>query len=97
MAGRFGCDRAGGLHREFHPGAAARGGLRAASFAPGQADDRAFLKPEDAAAYAQWVAAQSYRGVMIWDVDLDNPQAPMNGTGYPKGTYVKAIGSALGS
>jgi hypothetical protein len=34
---------------------------------------------------------------MIWDLDLDNPQAPMNGTGYPMGTYVTAIGSALGT
>lgn len=63
----------------------------------GRADDGAFLKPADTAGYARWVKAQGYRGIMIWDVDLDNPQPPMNGTGYPKGTYVKAIGSALGT
>jgi hypothetical protein len=34
---------------------------------------------------------------MIWDLNLDNPQAPPNGTGYPKGSYVKAIGGALGT
>lgn len=62
----------------------------------GEADDRAFLKPGDAAGYAAWVVENGYRGIMIWDLDLDNPQTPMNGTGYPKGTYVKAIGSALG-
>ena len=63
----------------------------------GQADDRAFLKPPDCAGYATWVLGNGYRGIMIWDLDLDNPQAPMNGTGYPKGTYVKAIGNALGT
>jgi chitinase len=63
----------------------------------GKADDGAFLKPGDTAGYATWVVENGYRGVMIWDLDLDNPQPPMNGTGYPKGTYVKAIGSALGT
>ncbi len=63
----------------------------------GQADDRAFLKPQDCAGYATWVNGNAYSGVMIWDLDLDNPQAPMNGTGYPKGTYVKAISGALGT
>ncbi|HEY1654095.1 MAG TPA: glycoside hydrolase family 18 protein, partial [Candidatus Tumulicola sp.] len=63
----------------------------------GQADDGAFLTPSQTVDYAAWVATQGYRGVMIWDLDLDNPQAPMNGTGYPKGTYVKAIGNALGT
>jgi chitinase len=63
----------------------------------GEADDKAFLKPEDCSAYANWIVTNGYRGIMIWDLDLDNPQAPMNGTGYPKGTYVKAIGNALGT
>jgi hypothetical protein len=63
----------------------------------GEADDHSFLKPQDCAGYATWVVANAYRGMMIWDLDLDNPQAPMNGTGYPKGTYVKAIGGALGT
>ena len=34
---------------------------------------------------------------MIWDLDLDNPQQPPNGTGHPKGTYVRAISKALGT
>jgi hypothetical protein len=63
----------------------------------GEADDDAFLKPQDTAAYGRWIENNGYRGIMIWDVDLDNPRKPMNGTGYPKGTYVKAIGSALGT
>jgi chitinase len=63
----------------------------------GQADDGSFLKPTDCSAYATWIVQNSYRGIMIWDMDLDNPQAPMSGTGYPKGTYAKAIGGALGT
>jgi chitinase len=63
----------------------------------GEADDRAFLTPDDSAAYAGAMKRLGYRGIMIWDLDLDNPQAPMNGTGYPNGTYVKAIGNALGT
>jgi chitinase len=63
----------------------------------GKADDGAFLTPQNCAGYAGWVTANAFNGVMIWDLDLDNPQAPPNGTGYPKGSYVKAIGSALGT
>jgi len=63
----------------------------------GRADDRKFLRPQDTAGYARWAGANGYRGIMIWDLDLDNPQAPMNGTGYPKGTYVKEISAALGT
>jgi hypothetical protein len=63
----------------------------------GQADDHAFLRPRDCGGYGTWVVENGYRGVMIWDLDLDNPQAPPNGTGYPKGTYVKAIGAVLGT
>lgn len=63
----------------------------------GEADDGSFLKPADCSNYASWVVTNGYRGIMIWDLDLDNPQAPMNGTGYPMGTYVTAIGSALGT
>jgi chitinase len=63
----------------------------------GEADDGSFLKPADCSAYATWIVQNGYRGIMIWDMDLDNPQAPMSGTGYPKGTYVKAIGEALGT
>jgi chitinase len=62
----------------------------------GEADDHAFLTSQNSAGYATWVVDNGYRGIMIWDLDLDNPQAPPNGTGYPKGTYVKAIGGALG-
>ncbi|MBV8116510.1 MAG: hypothetical protein JOZ01_00955 [Candidatus Eremiobacteraeota bacterium] len=63
----------------------------------GQADDRAFLHPQDCAGYATWTVNNGFRGTMIWDLDLDNPQAPPNGTGYAKGTYVKAIAGALGT
>jgi GH18 family chitinase len=63
----------------------------------GEADDGSFLKPADCSTYAGWIVQNGYRGIMIWDLDLDNPQAPMGGTGYPKGTYVKAIGEALGT
>jgi chitinase len=63
----------------------------------GEADDGSFLKPTDCSNYASWIVQNNYRGIMIWDMDLDNPQAPMSGTGYPKGTYVKAIGEALGT
>jgi chitinase len=63
----------------------------------GEADDGSFLTPGDCSNYASWVVQNTYRGIMIWDLDLDNPQAPMSGTGYPKGTYVKAIGEALGT
>jgi GH18 family chitinase len=63
----------------------------------GQADDGSFLTPADCTNYATWIVQNSYRGIMIWDLDLDNPQSPMSGTGYPKGTYVKAIGEALGT
>jgi len=63
----------------------------------GKADDGAFLTPQNCAHYGSWVTSNGFAGVMIWDVDLDNPQAPPNGTGYAKGTYVKAIGNALGT
>ena len=63
----------------------------------GEADDGSFLAPDQTAQYATWAAGAGYHGIMIWDLDLDNPQPPMNGTGYPKGTYVKAIGAALGT
>ena len=63
----------------------------------GEADDHAFLKPQDCGGYASWVVSNGYHGVMIWDLDLDNPQAPPNGTGYGKGTYVKAISGSLGT
>ena len=38
-----------------------------------------------------------YRGIMIWDLDRDNPRSPPGGTGHPKGTYVRAISKALGT
>jgi hypothetical protein len=63
----------------------------------GEADDGAFLTPQNCALYAGWVTGNGFNGMMIWDLDLDNPQAPPNGTGYPKGSYVKAIGNALGT
>jgi len=63
----------------------------------GQADDGVVITPANAAGYGRDVARAGYRGIMIWDLDRDNPQAPPNGTGHPKGTYVRAISKALGA
>ena len=63
----------------------------------GKADDGALLTPQSCADYGTWVRSNGFAGVMIWDVDLDNPLDPPNGTGYAKGTYVKAIANALGT
>ncbi|MGC1380283.1 MAG: glycosyl hydrolase family 18 protein [Candidatus Baltobacteraceae bacterium] len=63
----------------------------------GQADDGVVVTPRDAAGYARDVERLGYRGVMIWDLDRDNPQAPPGGTGHAKGTYVRAISKALGT
>jgi chitinase len=57
----------------------------------GPADDGAVITPKEAAAYAAWVRAHGYGGVMIWDVDRDGPKT----TGHPKGAYIKAISQAL--
>jgi hypothetical protein len=62
----------------------------------GQADDGVVVTPRNAAGYGRDVARAGYRGIMVWDLDRDNPQAPPNGTGHPKGTYVRAISKALG-
>jgi chitinase len=62
----------------------------------GKADDGEVITPSNASGYAGDVRKLDYRGVMIWDLDLDNPQSPPDGTGYPKGTYVRAISQALG-
>jgi hypothetical protein len=50
-----------------------------------------------ASGYGSDVERAGYRGIMIWDLDLDNPQSPPSGTGHPKGTYVRAISKALGT
>jgi len=63
----------------------------------GQADDGATITPRDASGYAKDVRRGGYRGIMIWDLDRDNPQPFPNGTGRPKGTYVHAIAKALGT
>jgi chitinase len=63
----------------------------------GKADDPKFLDPQHAASYARWVVQNGYRGIMIWDLDLDNARKPPNGSGYPNGTYVAAIAGALGN
>lgn len=63
----------------------------------GQADDGVVVTPRDASGYAKAVRKLGYGGVMIWDLDRDNPQAPPNGTGHPEGTYVRAIAKALGT
>jgi hypothetical protein len=63
----------------------------------GRADDGAVITVENAAGYASEIERAGYRGVMIWDLDRDNPQAPPNGTGHPKGNYVRAISKALGA
>ncbi len=62
----------------------------------GHADDGVVVTPGNAAGYGRDVARAGYRGIMIWDLDRDNPQAPPSGTGHPKGTYVRAISKALG-
>jgi chitinase len=63
----------------------------------GKADDGVVVTPKAAAGYGGDVTRLGYRGIMIWDLDLDNPQSPPNGTGHPKGTYVRAISKALGT
>jgi len=63
----------------------------------GRADDGVVVAPGDASGYGRDVTSLAYRGIMIWDLDLDNPQAPPNGTGHPKATYVHAIAKALGT
>ena len=63
----------------------------------GSADDGAIVSPSDASSYAAWIRSHGYRGVMIWDIDRDNPQGAPDGTGHPKGTYVEAISTALGT
>ncbi len=63
----------------------------------GKADDGVVVTPHAAAGYAGQVRKLGYRGIMIWDLDLDNPQPPPNGTGHSKGTYVRAIAKALGT
>jgi chitinase len=63
----------------------------------GEADDGEIITPQNASGYADDVRTMAYRGIMIWDLDLDNRQPPPNGTGYANGTYVRAISKALGT
>jgi hypothetical protein len=63
----------------------------------GEADDGTVVSPHDAAEYGKDLRTLGYRGIMIWDLDRDNPQSPPGGTGHPKGTYVRAISKALGT
>lgn len=63
----------------------------------GAADDGTVVSPHDAAGYSKNVRELGYRGIMIWDLDRDNPQSPPGGTGHPRGTYVRAISKALGT
>lgn len=63
----------------------------------GKADDGVVVSPRAAAGYGRSVLRLGYRGIMIWDLDRDNPQAPPNGTGHSKGAYVRAISKALGT
>ncbi len=63
----------------------------------GKADDGAVITPKNASGYGNDVGRLGYRGIMIWDLDLDNSQQPPDGTGHPKGTYVRAISKALGT
>lgn len=63
----------------------------------GQADDGIVVTPQNAFGYGNDVRKMGYGGIMIWDLDRDNPRAPPGGTGYPKGTYVRAISTALGT
>ncbi|HTX60514.1 MAG TPA: glycoside hydrolase family 18 protein [Verrucomicrobiae bacterium] len=57
----------------------------------GPADDGSVITPADATWYASWVRAHGYGGIMIWDLDRDNPGV----TGHADGTYVGAISAAL--
>jgi chitinase len=59
----------------------------------GSADDGSVITPGNATAYAAWVRARGYRGIMIWDLDRDAP----SGSGYAKGSFVTAISTALGT
>ncbi len=61
----------------------------------GSADDGVVISPHAASGYARQVRSLGYRGIMIWDLDRDNPQSGPSGTGHPKGTYVRAISKAL--
>jgi len=63
----------------------------------GAADDGVVVTPHDASGYGHEVRTLGYRGIMIWDLDRDNPQPPPNGTGHAKGTFVRAISKALGT
>jgi chitinase len=63
----------------------------------GSADDGSVITPANAQSDATWIRSHGYGGIMIWDVDRDNPQAFPGGTGHPKGTYVTAISAALGT
>ncbi|MGC2633392.1 MAG: glycoside hydrolase family 18 protein [Candidatus Cybelea sp.] len=63
----------------------------------GKADDGVVVTPKAASGYGSDVERLGYRGIMIWDLDLDNPQSPPSGTGHPKGSYVRAISKALGT
>jgi chitinase len=63
----------------------------------GSADDGVVVDPHAAAGYGREVRALGYRGIMIWDLDRDNSRPPPNGTGHPKGTFVRAISKALGT
>lgn len=63
----------------------------------GQDDFGVTVTPSDASGYASYVRRAGYRGIMIWDIDRDNDQAPPAGTGHPNGTYVKEISRALGA
>lgn len=63
----------------------------------GAADDGVVVSPGDASGYGNDVRKLGYRGIMIWDLDRDNPQPPPNGTGHPYGTYVRDISKALGT
>jgi chitinase len=63
----------------------------------GAADDGVVVSPRDASGYGNDVRKLGYRGIMIWDLDRDNPQQPPNGTGHPDGTYVRDISKALGT
>jgi chitinase len=63
----------------------------------GKADDGVVVTPKAASGYGRDMTRLRYGGVMIWDLDRDNPQAPPNGTGHPKGTYVRDISRALGT
>ncbi len=50
------------------------------------------LTPQAMAAYAAWVRAHGFAGMMLWNAERDVPPV----SGFPAGSYMSAIAQALG-